>query len=583
MRRRPGAGRPVAALVAVLVALPSRGRAPCPSTPPAPADLLGPGAAPAPTSAGPGSARAPACWPCPTCASSASCPRCSAGPPAPAPGGAARRRTASTSSRRSARRGLVVDAAGSWTWDSERRRAVRLDGAPAVRLPRAADLVAPLLGRRLARTPGLRPQPLGDRRVAGFATAGLRLVPGTGTPTTVSAVDLWVEPRTGLPLRVEVRARGVRPAGAAERAARPRPVRRPTLVRVAFSPPPDADVRLAEVADLAAAADRFARTVLPEALAGQARDPRRGRRSAGSRPTAAGSARSPSSRCRATSGAAVLRRLDEDDTDGRADVRTPLLNAAVVRVRGGVLVARRDRPARGARQRRRRPAGRPARCAGGRGDPHARPDQALRPGHRRRRRRPRRPRGRPLRLPRPQRLGQDDDGAHAARPGAPDVGGGRAARRAASATALPQVGALVEGPAFVGASSGRTNLRQLDAAGPGGDRRTRRRRVEDVLEQVGLAGVGRRPVRAYSLGMRQRLGPGGGAAARPAAAGARRADQRPGPAGHPRGPRPAARAEPGGAPPSSCPATCWPRSSSCAPGSACSTAAGWCCRAPSPS
>jgi ABC-type multidrug transport system ATPase subunit len=71
---------------------------------------------------------------------------------------------------------------------------------------------------------------------------------------------------------------------------------------------------------------------------------------------------------------------------------------------------------------------------------------------------------------------------------------------------LPEIGALIEEPAAYPHLSGRANLRLLDAAGPRGARRTRRRRVDDALEQVGLAGIDRRPVRAYSLGMRQRLG-----------------------------------------------------------------------------
>jgi ABC-type multidrug transport system ATPase subunit len=73
---------------------------------------------------------------------------------------------------------------------------------------------------------------------------------------------------------------------------------------------------------------------------------------------------------------------------------------------------------------------------------------------------------------------------------------------------LPQIGALIEEPAAYPHLSGRANLALLDAAGPGGGaaRRTRRQRVNEALEQVGLAGVGRRPVKAYSLGMRQRLG-----------------------------------------------------------------------------
>ncbi len=71
---------------------------------------------------------------------------------------------------------------------------------------------------------------------------------------------------------------------------------------------------------------------------------------------------------------------------------------------------------------------------------------------------------------------------------------------------LPAVGALVEGPGAYGHLSGRANLDLFDAAGPGGSRRTRHKRIEAALERVGLAGVDHRPVRAYSLGMRQRLG-----------------------------------------------------------------------------
>jgi ABC-2 type transport system ATP-binding protein len=71
---------------------------------------------------------------------------------------------------------------------------------------------------------------------------------------------------------------------------------------------------------------------------------------------------------------------------------------------------------------------------------------------------------------------------------------------------LAEVGALVEGPAAYGQLSGRTNLAILDAAGRGGSRRTRPARIGDALDRVGLGGVDDRPVRAYSLGMRQRLG-----------------------------------------------------------------------------
>jgi ABC-2 type transport system ATP-binding protein len=71
---------------------------------------------------------------------------------------------------------------------------------------------------------------------------------------------------------------------------------------------------------------------------------------------------------------------------------------------------------------------------------------------------------------------------------------------------LPEVGALVEGPAAYPGMSGRANLALFDSMGPAGPRASRAGRVDDALDAVGLGGVDRRPVRAYSTGMRQRLG-----------------------------------------------------------------------------
>ncbi len=87
---------------------------------------------------------------------------------------------------------------------------------------------------------------------------------------------------------------------------------------------------------------------------------------------------------------------------------------------------------------------------------------------------------------------------------------------ASRATVLPQVGALVEGPGAYDHLSGRLNLSLLDAAGPDAMPRLQRRgRIDEVLEQVGLDPRDRRPVHAYSLGMRQRLGLGAALMRRP--------------------------------------------------------------------
>ena len=77
---------------------------------------------------------------------------------------------------------------------------------------------------------------------------------------------------------------------------------------------------------------------------------------------------------------------------------------------------------------------------------------------------------------------------------------------AAAAATLGRVGALIEGPAFYPWLSGHDNLARIDAAGADGRRSTRPERVETALSRVGLSAAAAKKYKAYSLGMRQRLG-----------------------------------------------------------------------------
>ncbi|MFF7312190.1 ATP-binding cassette domain-containing protein [Streptomyces sp. NPDC008137] len=66
---------------------------------------------------------------------------------------------------------------------------------------------------------------------------------------------------------------------------------------------------------------------------------------------------------------------------------------------------------------------------------------------------------------------------------------------------LRHVGALLDAQAAHGSRTARDHLRVLAVSN-----RVPDRRVDEVLEETGLASVARRRVRTYSLGMRQRLG-----------------------------------------------------------------------------
>jgi hypothetical protein len=108
-------------------------------------------------------------------------------------------------------RDVYRTAAGRYQWDYELNLVTLLVGEPSGWLPGVADLVPPELARRLLSVDG-RLEPLPARWVAGVGAAGVRLVPAD-PDTTVGRVDVWADPASGLPVRVEVAGRdGADPA-----------------------------------------------------------------------------------------------------------------------------------------------------------------------------------------------------------------------------------------------------------------------------------------------------------------------------------------------------------------------------------
>jgi ABC-2 type transport system ATP-binding protein len=89
--------------------------------------------------------------------------------------------------------------------------------------------------------------------------------------------------------------------------------------------------------------------------------------------------------------------------------------------------------------------------------------------------------------------------------GEPMAGEGSATR--AGIRALERVGALIEEPSAWSYLSGRRNLEAMARAGRSAeDRRRRLDRIDEVLRLVELADAAGKKVKAYSQGMRQRLG-----------------------------------------------------------------------------
>ncbi|WP_433088025.1 hypothetical protein ACQP1P_19055 [Dactylosporangium sp. CA-052675] len=154
-----------------------------------------------------------------------------------------------------------------YTWDYGRNLWTGTAGEPAVRSPQASDLVPPELALRLLRDAGsgARITPLADRRIAGVAAAGIRVTP-EDPETSIGAVDVWADPRTGLALEVDVggalttRFLDARVAPPADDVVQPRAAASSGFAAVTQS-------------EVASALNSAARANLPGSLAGRARVP----------------------------------------------------------------------------------------------------------------------------------------------------------------------------------------------------------------------------------------------------------------------------------------------------------------------
>jgi hypothetical protein len=161
---------------------------------------------------------------------------------------------------------LVHDGAFTLRWDYEHLTATQsLD--PGIRLPRTADLVPPVLAERLLR--GVRASDVSRipaQRVAGVSAPGLRVMPASEL-SSIDHVDLWLDPGSGVPLRVEVYAAG---GGAAAFTSEFREFSadRPDPDLVRFDPPAGVDVHFDDVLDIADAANQYAPVRPPDTVAG---------------------------------------------------------------------------------------------------------------------------------------------------------------------------------------------------------------------------------------------------------------------------------------------------------------------------
>lgn len=151
-----------------------------------------------------------------------------------------------------------------WVFESE---VATVTPASEIRLPDASDLLPPTLARLMLQ--GVRADELSTlppRRVAGLPAAGVRLTPAEPA-SSITRVDLWADPTSGLPLRVELSGAGDR-RPVLTTALRSVDLTEPPPSTTLFRPASGVDIAFEESVDVAAAANAFSPYDLPASVAG---------------------------------------------------------------------------------------------------------------------------------------------------------------------------------------------------------------------------------------------------------------------------------------------------------------------------
>ena len=166
---------------------------------------------------------------------------------------------------------LIHNVQGTTRWRYEQNDA-DLSHDPAIRLPRTADLVPPAVADLLL--DGVDPSELRRlpaARVAGIDALGLRMTPAA-PQSSIDHVDVWVDPDSGVVLRVAVLGSGSDTPAFTTEFADFSPAT-PPAERTSFVPPRGADFDFDEVLDIADAANQYAPVEPPDTVAGLAKAP----------------------------------------------------------------------------------------------------------------------------------------------------------------------------------------------------------------------------------------------------------------------------------------------------------------------